>query len=57
MLNNLLTIKEAADIFSVKESTVYSWIRRKNFPQEVILKIGATIRLRKLALETFINGV
>lgn len=53
---NLLTLKETAAIFKTKESTVRSWIRRKDLPQNLILKIGGIVRIRKPLLEKFIGG-
>ncbi len=53
---NLLTIKEAATIFKTQESTVRSWIRRKNIPPQLIFKIGGVVRIRKPLLEKFILG-
>lgn len=53
---NLLTIKEAAAIFKTQESTIRSWIRRKNIPPQLIFKIGGVVRIRKPLLEKFILG-
>lgn len=53
---NLLTIKEASVIFKTKESTVRSWIRRKEMPPQLIMKIGGIVRIRKSLLEKFISG-
>lgn len=53
---NLLTIKEAASIFKTQESTLRSWIRRKDLPPNLVLKIGGVVRIRKLLLEKFITG-
>ena len=53
---NLLTIKEAAAISKTQESTVRSWIRRKNIPPQLIFKIGGVVRIRKPLLEKFILG-
>ena len=54
--SNLLTIKETAAIFKTQESTVRSWIRRKDLPHNLILKIGGIVRVRKNLLEQFISG-
>ena len=53
---NLLTIKEASVIFKTKESTLRSWIRRKEMPPQLIMKIGGIVRIRKHLLEKFIAG-
>jgi excisionase family DNA binding protein len=53
--NNLLTIKETATIFKTQESTVRSWIRRKDIPPKLILKIGGVVRVRKNLLEKYIS--
>ena len=53
---NLLTIEETAEIFKTKPSTVRSWIRRKDLPQNLIFKVGGIVRIRKQLLEKFIAG-
>lgn len=53
---NLLTIKEASAIFKTKESTLRSWIRRKEMPPQLIMKIDGIVRIRKHLLEKFIAG-
>lgn len=51
---DLMTIDEVAKYFSVKPHTVRNWIRRKQIPASAIFKIGATVRIRKNVLESFI---
>lgn len=53
---NLLTIEEVAEIFKTKSSTIRSWIRRKDLPQNLIFKLGGIVRIRKQLLEKFIAG-
>ena len=53
---NLLTIEETAEIFKTKPSTIRSWIRRKDLPQNLIFKVGGIVRIRKQLLEKFIAG-
>mgnify|MGYP002867573298 FL=1 len=53
---NLLTIEETAEIFKTKSSTIRSWIRRKDLPQNLIFKVGGIVRIRKQLLEKFIAG-
>lgn len=52
----LLTIEEVLPIFKVGYQTFASWIRRGNIPKELIVKIGNTTRIRKGALEKYLNG-
>jgi len=54
--DNLLTIKETAEIFKTQESTIRSWIRRKNLPPELVFKLGGIVRIKKPLLEKFIGG-
>ena len=53
---NLLTIKETSEIFKTQESTIRSWIRRKNLPPELVFKLGGIVRIKKPLLEKFIGG-
>ena len=53
---NLLTIEETAEIFKTKPSTIRSWIRRKDLPQNLIFKVGGIVRVRKQLLDKFIAG-
>jgi len=52
----LMTIEDVAIFFSVKPHTVRNWIRREQIPKEAVFKIGATVRIRKNALEKFISN-
>ena len=50
-----MTIEEAAKIFSVQPSTLRTWIHRKQLPDNVLFRIGNTVRIKKKQLEEFIN--
>lgn len=53
----LLSIRDAASILSVKESTFRTWINRKQIPDNVIFRIGNTVRIIKPKFENWvING-
>jgi excisionase family DNA binding protein len=53
----LLSIKDAASILCVKESTFRTWINRKQIPNSVIFRIGNTVRIIKPMFENWImNG-
>ena len=52
----LLSVKDAASILSVKESTFRTWINRKQIPDCVIFRIGNTVRIIKSKFENWING-
>lgn len=56
MQNQLLSIKETADLLKTKESTVRTWIRRKEIPESLIFRVGATVRIRLNQLNDWING-
>lgn len=43
----LLSIKDAASVLCVKESTFRTWINRKQIPDSVIFRIGNTVRIIK----------
>lgn len=43
---DLLTIKDFADELGKPQSTIRTWIRRKEIPDDVITKIGGTIFIR-----------
>lgn len=51
----LLSIKETADLMRTKESTIRTWINRKQIPQVVIFRIGNTIRIKKDKLERWVS--
>ena len=50
-----MTIEEVAKMFEVKPHTVRNWLRKKQLPKEAVLKIGATVRIKKKELENFIS--
>lgn len=52
----LMTVDEAAKIFGVKTSTFRTWAYRKKIPENVFLRIGNTVRVKKKQLEEFINS-
>lgn len=51
----LLSIKETGEIMGAKESTVRTWINRKQIPPIVVFRIGNTVRIKKDKLEKWIN--
>lgn len=53
----LLSIKESADFLRVKESTLRTWINRKQIPDSIIFRIGNTVRIIKPKFEDWVlNG-
>ena len=54
--DNLLTVEQVAEIFQTKPSTIRSWIRRKDLPQNLIFKVGGIVRIRKPLLDKLIAG-
>ena len=52
----LLTARQVSEIFAVNESTVRTWMRRKQFPSDCILHLGNTVRFRANKLEEWINN-
>lgn len=52
----LLSIKEVADKLCTKESTVRTWIKRKQIPADLIFKIGNTVRVREEKFNRWVNG-
>lgn len=52
----LMTIIEAAKIFGVKTSTFRTWVFRKQIPEDLVIRVGNTVRIKKDKLEKFINA-
>jgi excisionase family DNA binding protein len=52
----LLTIEEVSRVLGIKESTVRTWIHRKIFPSQCIIKLGGCIRFREKFLEEWLNN-
>lgn len=52
----LLTIRDVANLLLENESTIRTWIRRKVFPQNCILKLGGSVRFRAKHLEEWLNN-
>jgi excisionase family DNA binding protein len=51
----LLTIRQVSELLAAKESTVRTWINRKIFPDDVIVRLGNTVRFRRSKLEEWLN--
>lgn len=56
MENKLIDITEAAKYMSVKPTTFRKWVQRNQLPQELIVRIGNTIRIRSNVLNKIITG-
>ena len=52
----LLTARQVSELFAVNESTIRTWIRRKQFPNDCILHLGNTVRFRANKLEEWLNN-
>ena len=52
----LLSIKEVADLLRTKESTVRTWMNRKQIPAECIFRCGNLVRIRQDKFRKWING-
>ena len=52
----LLEIKDVLPILKCNANTFRTWIQRKQLPENLILEIGNTKRIRKNVLEKWING-
>ena len=52
-MNRLLTIKEVVNIVGFKTSTIYKFIKTKNFPKPV--KIGKSSRWKLLDVNNWIE--
>jgi hypothetical protein len=54
---HLMTVQETFPFFDLKsEDTFRTWIKRGKLPQNLVLKIGTTIKIRKKVLEKYLNG-
>ena len=51
----LLTTRQVSELLAVKESTIRTWINRKQFPDNVIVRLGNTVRFRESALGEWLN--
>jgi excisionase family DNA binding protein len=51
----LLSIRETADLMGAKESTVRTWINRKQIPPVIVFRIGNTVRIKKDKLEKWVS--
>ena len=51
-----LTVEETLPYFKVKSQTFFTWIRRNKLPEGLVVKIGATVRIRKSVLEKYLKG-
>lgn len=56
MENQLLSIKEVADLLKTKENTVRTWIRRKEIPEKLVFRVGSTVRIRLKQFNEWICG-
>lgn len=56
VVDKLVSIEEAAQIFGVKVVTFRKWLYRNKLPKGTALKIGNTIRIRTNVLAQLING-
>ena len=52
----LMEISEVLPFFGVVENTFRSWIRRKNLPKDLILKVGASTWIRTKVLAEYLSG-
>lgn len=53
----LLSIKDTASILGVKESTFRTWLNRGQIPDNIIFRIGNTVRIIKPKFENWVvNG-
>ena len=51
----LLTIRQVSELLAVKESTIRTWINRKIFPDDCIIRLGNTVRFRENKLGEWLN--
>lgn len=52
----LLTTRQVSELLAVKESTIRTWINRKVFPDDTIIRLGNTVRFRENKLGEWLNG-
>ena len=52
----LLSIKESADLIRVKERTFRTWVNRGQIPDEVVFRIGNTVRIKKAKFENWVEN-
>ena len=52
----LLSVKEVSTLLQIKESTIRTWIRRKQIPPVCVFKVGHTVRIRLEKFSQWVNG-
>ena len=55
-MDDLITIAEAAEKLKVAESTLRTWKRRKEIPEECFKTIGTRVYIRKEKFKSFIDS-
>lgn len=55
-MDDLITIAEAAEKLKVAESTLRTWKRRKEIPEECFKTIGTRVYIRKEKFKNFIDS-
>lgn len=53
---DLMTVNEAAKLFHVSHDTFRTWMKRDQIPQNLFIRIGSTIRVKRKQLEEYINA-
>lgn len=56
LMEDLITLKEAAKALKVEESTLRTWKSRNVIPEECFLKLGTKVYLRRDRFKTFIDN-
>ena len=54
-MDNLITLSVAADKLNVAESTLRTWKRRGEIPEECFKKIGSRVFMRKDRFENWVE--
>ena len=49
----LLTVAQASALLGVSPNTVYRWIEDRTLPSELVLRIGAGLRIKRPLLEAW----
>ena len=56
-IGDLLTVKEVAEIYRIKEDTVYSWLHYNQLPEQLYRKLGRKVVFIGSAVsDWFYNG-
>lgn len=55
-MEQLLTVKDIAQVLNKAIKTIYAYVEQGVFPEEIIIRIANTIRMKRGDLDKWINS-